>query len=160
MKAFGSKTGERRREMRRRSQASPNTANNQSVARLAAANQPINPITMADTQDRVALNDSKPEVPQATEEQSAAADLDPSLDTEMQGAEGEDKTLSAINMDGASDEPQPPQIETRMPAKKDVALRDFMSKMDEYAPIVCYPLSLMSRIAMMNWSSLITSQDP
>ena len=32
-----------------------------------------------------------------------------------------------------------PAIETRIPAKKDATLREFLSKMDDYAPIVRQP---------------------
>lgn len=51
-----------------------------------------------------------------------------------------------MGLDGTSDEPPTvPQIETRMPAKKDVALRDFLGKMDEYAPIVSSPSLRVAR---------------
>jgi len=33
--------------------------------------------------------------------------------------------------------PQPEEMEARIPAKKDATLREFLSKMDDYAPIVC-----------------------
>lgn len=112
--------------------------------RASAANQSINPITMADTEDR----DTKAEAPQATPADQTAPptgdDMEASLDAEMsQPADTSSHTMdnssatANMNMDGASDEPPAaPQIETRMPAKKDVALRDFLGKMDEYAPIV------------------------
>lgn len=49
----------------------------------------------------------------------------------------------AMNVDGAT-EAEPPQrngvaenhVEARIPAKKDATLREFMSKMDDFAPIV------------------------
>ncbi|KAL1303583.1 hypothetical protein AAFC00_006948 [Neodothiora populina] len=44
-----------------------------------------------------------------------------------------------MNLDGANDmmpDQEVPTLETRLPAKKDVALRDFLSKMDDYAPII------------------------
>lgn len=107
---------------------------------------------MADTEDR-GLGDTKPEAPQATTADdktehppattATGDDIEASLDAEMQTADNDDssqtKTLagSSMNLDGATDDPPAvPQIETRMPAKKDVALRDFLGKMDEYAPIV------------------------
>ena len=50
---------------------------------------------------------------------------------------------AATNLDGANDAPadnqadkELPAIETRIPAKKDASLREFLSKMDDYAPIV------------------------
>ncbi|THV77700.1 transcription initiation factor IID, TAF10 subunit [Aureobasidium pullulans] len=106
---------------------------------------------MADTEDR-AQGDTKAEAPQATTEQPTAApaadDIEASIDQEMQSADHDDsshtmdnssnsKSGTTLGLDGTSDEPPTvPQIETRMPAKKDVALRDFLGKMDEYAPII------------------------
>jgi transcription initiation factor TFIID subunit 10 len=125
------------------------------LSRASAANQYINPITMADTEDR-APTDTKAEAPQAAPaDQTAPSTADDieapvDVDTEMQTdsshtMDNSSNAKSAANMDGASDEPPAvPQIETRMPAKKDVALRDFLSKMDEYAPIVS---SLSARVA-------------
>jgi hypothetical protein len=125
------------------------------LSRASAANQYIKPITMADTEDR-APTDTKAEAPQATPaDQTAPSTADDieapvDVDTEMQTdsshtMDNSSNAKSAANMDGASDEPPAvPQIETRMPAKKDVALRDFLSKMDEYAPIVS---SLSARVA-------------
>lgn len=115
----------------------------------------INPITMADTEDR-ALTDTKAEAPQATtadptapttaDDIEAAVDVDTEMQTESSNTmDNSSNAKSAANMDGASDDPPAvPQIDTRMPAKKDVALRDFLSKMDEYAPIVS---SLSHRVA-------------
>jgi hypothetical protein len=121
------------------------------VARICSQSvqQSTTPITMADTEDRTPT-DTKAEAPQATTaDQTApppADDIEAAVDvdTEMQtdGSHTMDnssnaKSANANMMDDASDEPSTvPQIETRMPAKKDVALRDFLSKMDEYAPIV------------------------
>lgn len=90
---------------------------------------------MAENEDRVASGDQVPQADDKTTE-----DIEASLDAEMQVADNDDKANN-MNLDGANDEPTVPQIETRMPAKKDVALRDFLSKMDEYAPIVCLPHS-------------------
>ncbi|CAD0089302.1 unnamed protein product [Aureobasidium mustum] len=97
---------------------------------------------MADTEDR-APSDIKAEAPQATTtDQTApptADDIDVEVDMQDDNMDNTNNQKSAanMNMDGASDEPPTvPQIETRMPAKKDVALRDFLGKMDEYAPII------------------------
>ena len=112
---------------------------------------------MADTEDR-APTDIKAEAPQATTaDQTAAPPADDieaavDVDTEMQTDSNHTmdnssnaKSAANTNMDGTNDDaPAVPQIETRMPAKKDVALRDFLSKMDEYAPIVS---SLPARVA-------------
>lgn len=53
--------------------------------------------------------------------------------------EDDHSAAQGINLDGANDmatDHDMPTLETRLPAKKDVALRDFLSKMDDYAPIV------------------------
>jgi transcription initiation factor TFIID subunit 10 len=50
----------------------------------------------------------------------------------------------AMNLDGANDTDAPQRngtteavpLEARIPAKKDATLREFLSKMDDYAPIV------------------------
>jgi transcription initiation factor TFIID subunit 10 len=68
-------------------------------------------------------------------------ELDPTVDEEI----NPDATQAdTINMDGAAD-PEPAvngiadtaqAFEARIPAKKDATLREFLGKMDEYAPIV------------------------
>lgn len=46
-----------------------------------------------------------------------------------------------MNVDGTNDiETAAPTLESRIPAKKDATLREFLGKMDDYAPIVCFPL--------------------
>lgn len=70
-------------------------------------------------------------------------ELDPTVEDEI----NPDATQpDAMNLDGANDA-EPPAIngtvdaaaafEARIPAKKDATLREFLGKMDEYAPIVC-----------------------
>ena len=56
----------------------------------------------------------------------------------------------AMNVDGANEaepaarngaeDPVPAPLEARIPAKKDTTLREFLGKMDDYAPIVSYAL--------------------
>ena len=56
----------------------------------------------------------------------------------------------AMNVDGSNDagaaarngaeDPAPAQLEARIPAKKDTTLREFLGKMDDYAPIVSWTL--------------------
>jgi transcription initiation factor TFIID subunit 10 len=70
-------------------------------------------------------------------------ELDPTVEEEI----NRDATQAdTMNLDGAAD-PEPAAVngisetaqtfEARIPAKKDATLREFMGKMDEYAPIVC-----------------------
>lgn len=82
-------------------------------------------------------------------------------DTNMEGNDELDRTVDeeikqdatqlqadAMNLDGANDA-EPPAVngvadaattfEARIPAKKDATLREFLGKMDEYAPIVRLP---------------------
>lgn len=69
-------------------------------------------------------------------------ELDPTVEDEI----NQDATQAdAMNVDGAED-PEPATVngvtdatvafEARIPAKKDATLREFLGKMDEYAPIV------------------------
>ena len=70
-------------------------------------------------------------------------DLDAVVDQEIvpEGTQQPD----AMNLDGANDTEAPQRngvpaehsMEARIPAKKDATLREFLSKMDDYAPIVC-----------------------
>lgn len=68
-------------------------------------------------------------------------DLDPSVENEI----NHDATQpDAMNLDGANDDAPvlngaaeaPTVFEQRIPAKKDATLREFLGKMDDYAPIV------------------------
>ena len=72
-------------------------------------------------------------------------ELDQTVDDEIK----QDATrleTDAMNLDGANDaEPaavngmadSAAAFEARIPAKKDATLREFLGKMDDYAPIVC-----------------------
>lgn len=118
---------------------------------------------MADTEDR-APSDTKAEAPQATTTDQTAPttgdDIDVEVDMQDDTMENTNNAKSAanMNMNGASEEPPTvPQIETRMPAKKDVALRDFLGKMDEYAPIVS---SLSARVATRYIMTTFTHTTP
>jgi transcription initiation factor TFIID subunit 10 len=46
-------------------------------------------------------------------------------------------SVDAMNLDGTNEvDPVAPATEPKIPVKKDASLREFMSKMDDYAPIV------------------------
>lgn len=47
----------------------------------------------------------------------------------------------ALTSDANGTHDEAPALETRIPAKKDATLREFLSKMDDYAPIVRIALS-------------------
>lgn len=75
-------------------------------------------------------------------------ELDPTVEDEI----NQDATQAeAMNLDGAN-EAEPAAVngvtdaavtfEARIPAKKDATLREFLGKMDEYAPIVCAQFTL------------------
>jgi len=78
-------------------------------------------------------------------------DLDVAIETDMNIA-GPSQAADPMNVDGANDaeahsmngvDPTIPQaLEARIPAKKDATLREFLGKMDDYAPIVCLCLAL------------------
>lgn len=65
-----------------------------------------------------------------------------SIDADMNTTQEDSAASHGMNLDGANDmdmsasNQDVPTLETRLPAKKDVALREFLSKMDDYAPIV------------------------
>jgi hypothetical protein len=80
------------------------------------------------------------------------ADLDATLDTEMDV----DSTAPPTHAEPQAQQPEqdgaaaaggerggnaiPPADDVRVLQKKDTSLREFLSKMDEYGPIVCCPL--------------------
>ena len=76
------------------------------------------------------------------QDSAPATDFEASLDADI-NPPNEDST-QAMNLDGANDaagdasSKSLPTIETRIPAKKDASLREFLSQMDDYAPIVRY----------------------
>lgn len=79
----------------------------------------------------------------------ADTELDPAVEDEINR---DAKEVEAMNLDGANDT-EPAAIngmadttaafEARIPAKKDATLREFLNKMDEYAPIVCTSETLL-----------------
>lgn len=85
-------------------------------------------------------NDITATEPEVSNEVVTQGEADPQQeDTEMNTTTEETAAPQDINLDGANDLPSDqaaPALETRLPAKKDVALREFLSKMDDYAPIV------------------------
>jgi transcription initiation factor TFIID subunit 10 len=76
-------------------------------------------------------------------------ELDQTVDDEIK-QDATQLEADAMNLDGANDaEPatvngmadSAAAFEARIPAKKDATLREFLGKMDDYAPIVCPLLS-------------------
>jgi transcription initiation factor TFIID subunit 10 len=61
-------------------------------------------------------------------------DLDPTVEEEINRDATEADTMN-IDVNGIAEPTQ--TFEARIPAKKDATLREFLGKMDEYAPIVC-----------------------
>lgn len=76
----------------------------------------------------------------------------PSAEEEAPNASQEDISAEttqpdSMNLDGANDvRPEEDEankpVEAKIPAKKDATLREFLGKMDDYAPIVCYLTTL------------------
>lgn len=86
---------------------------------------------MADSSDPAS---QQPETTQEDVDVSIEADVNANTATQP----------DAMNLDGANDSSQADPlgvvheaVEPRIAAKKDATLREFMNKMDEYAPIVC-----------------------
>jgi transcription initiation factor TFIID subunit 10 len=76
-------------------------------------------------------------------------ELDQTVDDEIK-QDATQLEADAMNLDGANDaEPaavngmadSAAAFEARIPVKKDATLREFLGKMDDYAPIVCPLLS-------------------
>lgn len=87
-----------------------------------------------------------------TQPADTSMDMNEELDATVEEEINHDAPpVDSMNLDGAGDAPptlngdagvpQPVQ-EARIPAKKDATLREFLGKMDEFAPIVCAPCSL------------------
>jgi len=72
---------------------------------------------------------------------------DEELELTQEDTSAETTQPNAMNLDGAIDATSgtnevPHPVEARIPAKKDATLREFLGKMDDYAPIVrlTYPM--------------------
>lgn len=77
------------------------------------------------------------------------SDIDASIEADIDMTAPINPNSNALNLDGANDtndssstlapelDPVGHHPDPRMPTKKDASLREFLGKMDEYAPIVC-----------------------
>ncbi|KAL8661285.1 MAG: hypothetical protein Q9202_005710 [Teloschistes flavicans] len=103
-------------------------------------------------------SDSQPTTQQTTQDQNAlepstldtdpAIDADPDIDMNITAspsshppAEGDDRGNPNMNMDGPGDQPNgdanpEAEEEARLPMQKDITLQEFLSQMDDYAPII------------------------
>lgn len=57
----------------------------------------------------------------------------------MANADSPDPTKDLLPVSNKEDEVDPvaPAADPKLPTRKDASLKDFLSKMDDYAPIVC-----------------------
>jgi transcription initiation factor TFIID subunit 10 len=87
-------------------------------------------------------DDAQPNAPTDGANAAAIDELDASLEVDINPDASQPE---AMNLDGANDAGpsvpngvtvQEPPFEARIPAKKDATLREFLGKMDDYAPIV------------------------
>ena len=106
------------------------------------------------------MSDSTSQPPDTKME--ANDELDQSVENEI----NHDATQAdAMNLDGATDDapngvPEPAvAFEQRIPAKKDATLREFLGKMDEYAPIVSTQL-LGLPMGVLTQSTRYLTQSP
>lgn len=86
------------------------------------------------------MADSKSTISQAAPPPNPTSQSNDAMDKEL------DPEID-MALDPAPPDPENPEIEAtlpepREPTKKDISLRDFLSKMDDYAPIVRLPPSL------------------
>lgn len=92
---------------------------------------------------------ASPPKSQPSDPQSPPQDAPPQVDVVLDGAADPDIDMN-LDMDPkiepeASATPLPQEEEpqeARLPMQKDISLQDFLSKMDDYAPIVCHLPSL------------------
>lgn len=97
---------------------------------------------MAENEDLFNTGDRDPQAEDAEVKDEFEAELEADLKPAGNADDTNEPETAAqgMNLDAANDAPAEagiPAIESRIPAKKDVALREFLSKMDDYAPIVC-----------------------
>ena len=61
----------------------------------------------------------------------------------MANAESPDPSADLVPVPNKDEEVDPvaPAPEPKLPTRKDASLKEFMSKMDDYAPIVCYQMN-------------------
>lgn len=92
--------------------------------------------------------------PQSPKQEVKEEDIDASIQDEIITSPAFEQPADSMNMDGSTDAatetrdgvsgvsliPDAPDLGPRIPAKKDATLREFLGKMDDYAPIVrCSP---------------------
>jgi len=81
--------------------------------------------------------DTNLEVNDNIDEDNETAPIEPTLPPMDNSKDAPDVTDAAVNVDAKAEENLRPEIvEPRIPAKKDATLREFLGKMDDYAPIV------------------------
>jgi transcription initiation factor TFIID subunit 10 len=83
------------------------------------------------------MADSNPTT-QPSAEETREEDLDPSqeVDTSADTTQPDSMNIDSTNDTRPEDDEVNKPIEARIPAKKDATLREFLGKMDDYAPIV------------------------
>jgi transcription initiation factor TFIID subunit 10 len=108
---------------------------------------------MADPQPSSQPNGSQEQPPASTpaETVDSAIKPDPDVDASIE----QDIDMNADQAQGANaDDAVDPIAAAPQPSKKETSLREFLSKMDDYAPIVCLTLSSPSISSDLIISSL------
>lgn len=115
-----------------------------SAPRLNPTRHTIHPVATRKIEP-AAMSESNSQPPDTNMEVND--ELDRTVDDEIK-QDATQLEADAMNLDGANDADAPAvngvaesaaNFEARIPAKKDATLREFLGKMDEYAPIVCSP---------------------
>ena len=91
-------------------------------------------------------DEEEPRPPDNTQDGIKEEDLDASIEADIQQAGSQDP--DAMNLDHTADQDLDADLSgfaARIPAKKDASLREFIGKMDEFAPIVS--LALLDSVA-------------
>lgn len=104
---------------------------------------------MADPSEVTANGTDIKDEPNTQTQPTNLEDVDANIDNDLNPPRDSTTTSGTMNADGAlaageDSQAALPPLETRIPAKKDASLREFLSQMDEYAPIVRPFISLTS----------------
>lgn len=103
-------------------QVPPSQQTTESATSTIADNKDSQTETQADTTTTEEVTQPKTEDPEATQDPDE-------MDVDR-------KPITNGNTTAAEEEAPPPLVESRIPAKKDETLREFLNKMDDYAPII------------------------
>lgn len=84
------------------------------------------------------MADSNPTAPAAEENRVEVPIPSQEVDTSAETTQPDSMNIDSVDDTRPEDDEVNRPIEAKIPAKKDATLREFLGKMDDYAPIVCF----------------------